>query len=47
MKGIKYEPDNPEEDDYRAVEHGFVSITPLQVDMTNYEQLKSLKAIFS
>ncbi|MCD8339014.1 MAG: 5'/3'-nucleotidase SurE, partial [Burkholderiales bacterium] len=29
--------------DFWAVSHGYVSMTPLQVDMTNYSQLEEFK----
>ncbi|WP_333785204.1 5'/3'-nucleotidase SurE [Thermocrinis sp.] len=32
-----------EETDYWAVYHGYVSITPLQLDMTNYDAIKKLE----
>jgi 5'-nucleotidase len=30
--------------DFHAVEHGFVSLTPLQIDLTQYGQIDALKA---
>lgn len=30
--------------DFHAVEHGYVSLTPLQIDLTQYGQIDSLKA---
>ena len=34
--------DKAEDTDFYAVEHGFVSITPLQVDLTRYSQIADL-----
>lgn len=34
--------DKSEDTDFYAVEHGFVSITPLQVDLTRYNQIADL-----
>ena len=36
--------DKSEDTDFYAVEHGYVSITPLQVDLTRYSQLADLNA---
>ena len=36
--------DKSEDTDFYAVEHGFVSITPLQVDLTRYSQMADLNA---
>lgn len=47
MKGIQFELENTDEDDYRAVQQGFVSITPLKIDMTNYEQFQTVRSIFN
>lgn len=47
MKGIQFEPENTDEDDYSAVQQGFVSITPLKIDMTNYEQFQTVRSIFN
>ena len=35
------------ESDFFAVANGFVSITPIQMDATNYEILNTLQAQFS
>ncbi len=35
--------DNVKGTDFWAVAHGYVSMTPLQVDMTNYEQLEEFR----
>ena len=29
--------------DFHAVKHGFISVTPLQIDLTQYQQLETLK----
>ena len=34
----------PEDSDFQAVEDGFVSVTPLHLDLTNYELLEDIRA---
>jgi 5'-nucleotidase len=29
--------------DFHAIEHGYASITPLQIDLTHYQQLDMMK----
>ncbi|QKI89195.1 5'/3'-nucleotidase SurE [Thiomicrorhabdus xiamenensis] len=36
--------DSAEDTDFYAVEHGYVSITPLKIDLTHYQALQNLKA---
>lgn len=33
----------PEDSDFRAIEEGFVSVTPLHLDLTNYRLLESIR----
>ncbi|EAT12046.1 stationary phase survival protein SurE [Oceanobacter sp. RED65] len=37
--------DNAEDTDFYAIEHNFVSITPIHVDMTHHESLQSLRGL--
>jgi 5'-nucleotidase len=34
----------PEDSDFQAVEDGYVSVTPLHLDLTNYKLLKEIRA---
>ena len=34
----------PEDSDFQAVEHGYVSVTPLHLDLTNYKLLEEIRA---
>lgn len=34
----------PEDSDFQAIEDGFVSVTPLHLDLTNYELLEDIRA---
>lgn len=43
---INHEPENNETDEW-ALAHNFVSIVPIQVDMTNYEQIGELAGIIN
>jgi 5'-nucleotidase len=36
--------DGGDDSDYHAISNGYISITPLQLDMTDYEYLKKLRA---
>ncbi len=41
---LVYDPEDPEDADWRAVEQGWVSVTPLRLNMTDERYLDSLKA---
>ncbi|HET9949188.1 MAG TPA: 5'/3'-nucleotidase SurE [Longimicrobiales bacterium] len=34
----------PEDSDFQAVEHGYISVTPLHLDLTNYRLLEEIRA---
>jgi len=38
---------NAEETDYWALDHGFASVTPIQLDMTAYKQMDALQSLTS
>ncbi|NMB38406.1 MAG: 5'/3'-nucleotidase SurE [Firmicutes bacterium] len=46
MKGIPLKPVFDKDDDHLAVEHNYVSVTPIKFDLTDYELLKKLKKDF-
>jgi 5'-nucleotidase len=33
----------PSDSDFRAVEEGFISVTPLHLDLTNYQLMESIR----
>ncbi len=43
MKGIPFDPNSHEDDDYLAVHDSYISVTPIKLDMTHHQQLSTLK----
>lgn len=43
---LNLEPENDQTDEW-ALQHNYVSVVPIQVDMTNYKQIKALSAILT
>lgn len=46
MKGVHFQVDYTEGDDFSAVEQHFISVTPLSTDLTDYQKLQTLQSLF-